>query len=352
MSCRQTVVLVSLLASGAALLGTARAEVLISPEIPSVVADTVTVGVSSWSVVEIGRFTPGRKLKAVMSVVGGAGDMSASITDEANLNFFRQGLPFRAFAGDRHTSPISVEGSSWGYGKYYLLLDNRQSILAGRNVSFRVDYMEKVDAKVQKQMKEQFEKLYSLLKDEYDFPDFNIHVAPCGQPNAFSSPDITLCIELMAELFAKERQNALVGIFIHELGHTLLNLWGLPGYDNEDIADEFAAAVMLGDASSDTGGQVISDMITWFSEHDSKAQAVAQLAVGDRHAPSIQRVRNLERILENPGPVVARWNRLLYQHMTTKALSEIVSRAGERDDVALAKQILASREPVKTAEAK
>ena len=325
---------------------------MISPDIPIVLTSTANVGVSSWAAIPIAKLTPGRKIKAAMTLVGGAGDMSASLIDEANLNFLKQGLPHRAVPGDRNTSPISVEGTTWGYGQYYLLLDNRQSILAGRSVTYRIEYMEKVDAKTQQLMKEQFEKLYAALKEDFEFPDFNIHVEPCGQANAFSAPDITLCIELMTELFSKQKQGALVGIFIHELGHTLLNLWGMPGYDNEDIADEFAAAVLLSDVSSDAGGIAISDMITWFSEHDSKAQAAAILKVGDRHAPSIQRVRNLERILETPGPVISRWNRVLYQHMTVKALNEVISRAGERDDLALAKQILAAREPVKTAEAK
>jgi len=143
-------------------------------------------------------------------------------------------------------------------------------------------------------------------------------------------------------LVAKNRNNALVGIFMHELGHALLNVCGMPGYDNEDIADEFAAAALLSSGKDDVGGQVLSEMITWFSEQDSRAQAVAILAAGDRHAPSIQRVRNLERIMADPSPVIARWNRVLYQHATAKALEKIVSSPGAHDDVELARSVLAT----------
>lgn len=324
----------------------APAEVHVSSDVPVVVNDQVLVNPASWAVIEIGRFTPGRTIKAVLNFSGGTGDIGAAILDEANLNFYRQGLPFRAHRVERQLPPITLEGATWTYGAYYLLLDNRHAVLAGRQVAFRIEYMDKVDPAAQQQTKEQLEKVYASLKEEFAFPDFDIHVTPCGQPNAFSAPDITLCTELIAQLVAKDRTNALVGIFMHELGHTLLNIWGMPGYDNEDIADEFAAAVLLSDDKSDVGGQVLSDMITWFSEHDSKAQAVAILAEGDRHAPSIQRVRNLERIMEAPASVIARWNRMLYQHMTPKALERIASKPGAHDDPQLARQILAVMKPV------
>lgn len=322
-----------------------RAEVHISPDLPVVVTDQVLVNPASWIVIEVGRFTPGRQIKANLNFVGGTGDLAAAIVDEANLNFFRQGLPFRAYRAERRMAPIQLVGTTWSHGRYYLLFDNRHAVLAGRQVSFRIDYMEQIDPAAQRQLKEQMELIFAALKEEFVFPDFNIHVTPCGQANAFSSPDITLCIELMMELVQGGRGNALMGVFLHELAHTLLNIWGMPGYDNEDIADEFAAVVLLNDDKSDIGGQVLSDMITWFSQQDSKAQAVAILAQGDRHAPSIQRVRNLERIMANPAPVITRWNRLLYQHMTANALERIASQPGTHDDPQLARQVLALRGP-------
>ncbi len=316
------------------------AEVLVSPDVPIVLSGEVLVNAMSTGFVEIARLSPGRQVKATLTFAGGTGDLSAAIVDEANLNFYKQGLPFRAHRVERQLSPITLEGKAWSHGQYYLLLDNRHAAWLGRNVTYRIDYMEKVDAAEQKELKQQFELLYAAIKEEFVFPDFNVHITPCGEANAFSAPDITMCTELLMEMVAKDRGNALAGIFLHELGHTLLNIWGMPGFDNEDIADEFAAVVMLSDDASDSGAVVLSDMITWFSEHNSKAQAMAILVAGDRHAPSIQRVRNLERIMENPAPVIERWNRLLYQHMTPKALERIASRPTANDDPQLARQIL------------
>lgn len=323
---------------------TASAEVHVASEMPVTVEDQVLVNPGAWKAIEIGRFTPGQAISATLSFLGGTGDMSAAIVDEANLNFFRQGLPARGHYAARQVTPIKIEGATWSHGQYYLLLDNRHAILAARQVAYRIEFMEKVDPAAQRVLADGLREMYAAIKDEFIFADFDIHVVPCGQPNAFSSPDITLCIELLLQEALRDRSGAFAGVFLHELGHTLLNLWGMPGYDNEDIADEFAAVVMLSGEDNESGARALSEMIVFFSEHDSAAQSAAILMRGGRHAPSIQRVRNLERIMANPAPVIARWNRLLYQHMTDKALKRIAANPTSSEDAALARQVLTSRQ--------
>ncbi len=319
----------------------AKADVHVSPDVPVVLTGEVVVNAMSAGVVEIARLSPGRPVKVTLDVAGG--DLSAAILDETNLNFYKQGLPFRAHRVDRQLAPITLEGNTWSHGHYYLLLDNKNAVWLGRNVAYRIDYKDKMDPAGLSDLKKTLGDLYAAVKEEFVFPDFDIHLAPCGEANAYSAPDITMCTELLLEMAAQNRSGALAGIFVHELGHTLLNIWGMPGFDNEDIADEFAAVVLLSDENAESGAVSLSDMITWFSEHNSKAQAAAILLEGGRHAPSIQRVRNLERIMENPDPVIARWNRVLYQHMTPKALERIASQPKTTDDPQLARQILGIR---------
>lgn len=147
---------------------------------------------------------------------------------------------------------------------------------------------------------------YEALNSVYRVPAITITVRPCGQINAFSAPDIIICSELIADLAERNLVNALHPILLHELAHSVLNIWNLPGYDNEDIADEFAAVLL-----AKLAPEILDDYIRWLESNDSVAEAVVQLVSGGRHAISVQRARNMRRIMSNPEPVMRRWNNFL-----------------------------------------
>lgn len=134
-------------------------------------------------------------------------------------------------------------------------------------------------------------------------PDFKVVVAPCGFVNAYSGPNIVICTELLADLDARGLGKALRPILIHELAHSLLYLWGLPGYDNEDLADSFAASVC--------DPEDIEALILWFESRDPVAEAVLQIVNGSRHSLSIQRARNMRKSLEHADDLIDRWDRML-----------------------------------------
>lgn len=140
----------------------------------------------------------------------------------------------------------------------------------------------------------------------YELPKFKVSVRPCGTANAFSGPDIVICTELIADLSSKDLSYAIIPILLHEVGHTLLNLWGLPGHNNEDIVDDFAAAFLAAQSP-----ETLGDLIKWLDARDSKEEAVLQLVQGGRHTISIQRARNLRETLKHPEEVMRRWARLL-----------------------------------------
>lgn len=151
---------------------------------------------------------------------------------------------------------------------------------------------------------------FDALAKTYTLPSLSVSVMPCGTVNAFSTPNIYVCTELMADLSEKGVPQALYPILLHELAHSILYLWGLPGYDNEDMADEFAAMLL-----AKWSPEVLKEYANWLAQQDSVSEAVAQLvAGGGRHSLSIQRVRNMQRILDDPAPVMRRWDRLLEEH--------------------------------------
>ena len=49
--------------------------------------------------------------------------------------------------------------------------------------------------------------------------------------NAFSSPDIVICYELDEMLRVQGVPGAMMFVFLHEVSHSLLNVWDYPLYD-------------------------------------------------------------------------------------------------------------------------
>jgi hypothetical protein len=158
------------------------------------------------------------------------------------------------------------------------------------------------------------------LDVDYALPEINVSVKPCGSSDASSARNVVvICSELLAELHGRHLDGALPSILLHEVAHTLLNVWGLPGYENEELADEFAAV-----RARDSRG--LAAFIRWLDQQDSTSEALAQLLDGDRHPISIQRSRNIKAASENPQ-LLDRWERLLSPHARPAATAPPASDA-------------------------
>ena len=146
------------------------------------------------------------------------------------------------------------------------------------------------------------------LDADYVLPEINVSVKPCGTSNASSARTaVVICSELLAELRSRHLEGALRSIVLHEVAHTLLNMWGLPGYENEELADEFAAVRQRRDPDG------LAAFVQWLNQQDSTSEALEQLINGDRHPISIQRTRNIKAASGNPQ-LLERWERLLSPH--------------------------------------
>ena len=102
------------------------------------------------------------------------------------------------------------------------------------------------------------------LSASYILPNFKVRVQPFGFINAYSTPNVIICTELVADLWRKNLNDAMFPIILHEMAHSLLYLWGLPGFDNEDMADEFAAAILARQAPTP-----VIEYIKWLENKDS-----------------------------------------------------------------------------------
>lgn len=126
--------------------------------------------------------------------------------------------------------------------------------------------------KIVEDVKEWLERPIRVIEKYYYLPTFTVSLKPCGYQNAYSDPNAVICSELFAEFFEKQLIGAVYPIMFHEVAHTLLQLWGLPGYDNEDIADSFAAASL-----ATTMPDYMDEFIKWLELQDSVKEAFVQL---------------------------------------------------------------------------
>lgn len=319
----------------------ALAQVHVYPNITFTINKQVNVPPRHYKAIPIANAQPGDQFDISLNIRNAVyRDISAFVTDETNLNLYHQGLPFKHVGPGRRNAPIHISAKAWSYGTYYLVLDNQYANFITKKAEFQAEIHTRMPAKVQAGLRKALTKEYEKLQSKFIFPSFDINVRPCGQSNAFSNPNITICSELLLQMAREKAGGALEAIFLHELGHTLLNLWGMPGYDNEDIADEFSAVLTL---QQPGGEKALDQELEWFSSQSSVAEANNMLAHGDRHALSIQRIRNIQRIIQNPKPVIHRWNRFLYPHMTRTALESIIKKPGPYGQSALAQHVLDAR---------
>lgn len=269
-------------------------------------------------------------------------DITAYLVDAPNANLFTQRSQYRGIGYQKAIAPFIIQGSTQTSGPHYLILDNTYAAFITKKLNVSVKAAYPMEQEQVQALKVQLTTMYEALKRGFVFQDFNIYVEPCGQVNAFSESatngNIHICTELLDNLSRTKNPSAFTFIFLHELGHTLLGLWGLPGNNNEDVADEFATYIMLQGGA--TSGAALVNSLDFWRNRDSMNEAINMVKYGDRHAPSIQRIRNIQENIRNSVSFSKRWDRQIYPHMTHQALNEIIHKPSENSDVDLARSIL------------
>lgn len=272
-------------------------------------------------------------------------DITAYILDQKNLLMYQSGQTFSGLGYQKAIAPFIIQGSIPFKGPKFLILDNRYASIIAKKVNITIEAKLPLTSSQQQKTQQSFEELYANLKKKLIFPDFNIRVEPCGQINAFSdsfgSGDIHYCTETISYLSRTNNAGAFTAIFLHEVGHSLLGLWGVPGNNNEDIADEFATYVLM--SSGPNGYALLNRSLEFWEGRDTSAEIQNMLTSGDRHSLSVQRIRNIKENMQRGEAFIKRWNTLIYPHVTEEALNAIVQNPSYGDDVALAEKIISER---------
>lgn len=218
-------------------------------------------------------------------------DITALIMSKGDVDASLGGQRVEAIGAQRRAPPFRLSFSAPREAEYVLVLDNRYSMLMTKMAQAKIVVEQKLNTAEIEGITTALTSLVGQIRARYDVPPFDVRVQPCGQVNAFSQKSdgaITLCTEMIAK--TTRSPGALIGIVYHEVGHSLLNLWGLPGNDNEDTADEFAVQLAM---RSPKDAQVIDQFAAFFEGSAPWLEARAVIQRGDRHTLGVQRARNI-----------------------------------------------------------
>jgi len=283
------------------------------------------LSVTAGHAVQFNFTLPARsRLLAQFQVQGGLNNkIQVFLLDVNNYQLYSSRQPFRYLPG----ASGSVRGvGSYVFqvpqdGVYYVVLDNGRAWLMPRTVTLHLDAILPQRTQQSEEIRKALENQYLLLKKLFIFPEFQTTVRHCGVVNAFSNPNITLCAELIEELVQQGMGSSIGFVYLHELGHTLMRQWGLPLWDNEDAADEFATAFLLIGKHPEVALQAAQ---WWASQGASTEDAVAKIWIDDRHSLSPQRARNIIRWVNNRNEIVPRWEHVWIPNMQTAALQSML----------------------------
>jgi len=286
------------------------------------VRQTVTVAAHNGLVYSL-PLTEGSALVARFQVTGGLNNqIKVLLLDLPNYQLYQAHQQYSYFQGT--TGQIRGTGHYVfkvpQTGMYDLLVDNSAAWVLPRQVQLYVYSVLPTPTSQTIEAQQTLTKSLGAIGMLFMFPSFKIQVRHCGMVNAFSNPNITICTELVESLTDQHLEQALGFVFFHELGHSMMRLWGLPLSDNEDVADEFATVCMILVRQQQPALQAAQ----WWAAQTSQQEALSKMWMDDRHTVSPQRARNIIHWLNQPDDLLQRWMRLLTPHLQSNALMEFM----------------------------
>ena len=240
-------------------------------------------------------------------------------------------------------------------GVYYLVMDNSEGDterkfsleVTGRSgpppTAAGAETGEAPDDGNKTLLDEQMAKFEQNLRRYFVFDELRFRFARCGTANAYSSDDtVIICVEmapLLKELGDKSKAiDVFVFALMHELGHVLLQQWGYPFHGNEELADEFATALLV----LFNQGERARASAELFSKQPAQEEIEIKRERFDRHPLSVQRARNILNWLEDPE-LLRRWQKVFVPHMRTNVLHAMTLSDKPWIDLPLVERELAAR---------
>lgn len=257
------------------------------------------------------------------------GPATVMLLDEQNLDRSRANRK-PLFSGETRDR-ISLAARIPTAGNYYLLVDNEDGTeprhfaiaVTARSASANDDSGNR--AKLSR-INGQLDAFKQNLRRYFVFDHLNFKIARCGTANAFSTENtVIICAEIgpkLREVMGDDAKAlaALHFAMMHEIGHVLLQQWGYPFHDNEEVADEFATALLVLFRQSERA----RIQAAYFSKIPPEKEFALKRSRDDRHPLSVQRARNILGWLDDPA-LLRRWQTIFVPHLQTDVLQAMQS---------------------------
>ncbi len=252
------------------------------------------------------------------------GQTSVLLLDEKNVQLPRDVR--KPLVSGETSDRMSLAARIPEAGNYYLLVDNESGtterqysleITAGLDATTDTDDIKQKVSRINAQ----FEQFEQNLRRYFMFDELTFRLARCGTANAYSNADtIVVCAEIgpkLREVMGDDAKalDALHFAMIHEVGHVLLQQWGYPFHDNEEVADEFATALLMLFEQGDRA----RSQAEYFSKIPADKEFALKRSRDDRHPLSQQRARNILGWLGDPT-LLQRWQKIFIPHLQTEVL--------------------------------
>ena len=303
---------------------------------------TTEVPPGKWKAVRVRNLPAAAVIAVEANSNGGVGIAFLNGTDYKNFPAIAHPL----FQG-RFEQRLSFSVTITTPGDYYALLDNRSGS-AARQVVMTIKGSRGGKARVSPASIAKLQASLNLFEKKltqiFIFRSFPMKVKRCGMAQAFASAKgIVLCTEYAEKLYEtlgeKDKvSDALLFTVFHELGHILLAQWKSPVFDNEEVADEFATAVMILLGLKDR----VKAKAEFFKAQPARLEALAKSFKDDRHPLSAQRARNILRWANDPA-LLRKWQGQLLPHMRTAVIEKLERASAPPFDRAVIVRELAAR---------
>ena len=288
-----------------------------------------------WKSIRLKNLPKGAVVGVEMQTNGAVTLSLVTDTDHRRAPDFKEPL-----FSSRVDTKISFSVTTPAAGHYYVVLDNRLAAVS-RSVKLTIRAARGDRGTRSGAAEAVLGKFQTQLNKIFVFESFPIHVRRCGVATAFvRDAGIVLCAEYAKKLYEtlgdKQRaSDALLFTLFHEVGHVLLQQWQYPFHDNEEVADEFATAVMV---MLKMKTRVLAKA-EFFAANPSISEILAKTFKDDRHPLSVQRARNIRRWAKDPK-LVKKWQTVFVPHMQTPVLERLREQPTPWSDLALVKKEL------------
>lgn len=286
---------------------------------------TTDVPPGKWKSVRV-RNLP---VSAVVSVQAeSSGSVGVAFLDSSDLRAYPS--PANPLFQGQFEDKLSFSVTIPSQGDYYVLFDNRRGnesrsikvTIAGK----RGDRVRVNPASIEK-FQDSLDEFERKLTNVFIFEPFPLKIKQCGVARAFATTaGVVLCAEYAKKLYdtlgdKEKTRDAILFTVFHEIGHVFLRQWHSPVYDNEDVADEFAAAIMMLFGLRER----LVAKAEFFASQPARTEALAKALKDDRHSLSVQRARNILR-WAGDSSLLRKWEGQFVPHMQTQALEKLLDR--------------------------